>query len=213
MAGLKSRKSLGFGFAVVAGVLVMASAAYACTIYKGKMTVTVGGTTSTADGNQGSMTHCVDPRLTADLVPPDTGHGSVAVFNGLNTQMPNGAATMTVNISTGKATECNTTGNFLPDGPYYVSYHADFGIDCMVQGGGTPQFIHPNKYVIAGGAGAGNPAVQAFNNIPAYGEGYIHNAPPPPDSGYAGICLTQDLLNRGGDTGVLKGNKVPVKVI
>ncbi len=55
---MKSRKRLAFGFTVVAAMLALASVAYACTTFKGKLQVTTGSTSSSAIGNGTGMGYC-----------------------------------------------------------------------------------------------------------------------------------------------------------
>lgn len=59
------RKLAFSGAAVTGAVLMLGSTAYACTIFKGKLTVTPNGTGSsgsaTADGNGKGMTYCSGP--------------------------------------------------------------------------------------------------------------------------------------------------------
>lgn len=63
----KFRWGSGATFGVLALLLTLASAAYACTTWEGRMTVTAGGGTSEAEGNGGSMQWCDPPSGDADI--------------------------------------------------------------------------------------------------------------------------------------------------
>jgi len=74
------RKPLAFAFAVIAGVLLLTSAAFACTTFRGRFTVTAiapGSGSVTAVGSNSGMNYCVAPTGTASLErDPQTKGGS-----------------------------------------------------------------------------------------------------------------------------------------
>ncbi len=114
-----SRTSLLGGFAAVAAGLMLASAAFACVPYKGKMTVTgtdAGGTSLTVVGNGTGMGYCEPPGESANV---PGGALAVRVF-----PKENGAC-----------------ASRLADGQYVVSYrsgldHPDTATEACLVGGG-----------------------------------------------------------------------------
>lgn len=71
----RGRKFVVGGAAVVGAVMLLASSAYACTTFKGKMTVTGGGGSSFATGNNSSMGYCLAPDDNA-AAPAGGAHGA-----------------------------------------------------------------------------------------------------------------------------------------
>lgn len=184
------RGSLSFGFLVAAGLMVLSSAAFACTVYRGTMTVTSsGGGTSTAEGSDTGMFYCPnkDPRLVAH-----NGQASeVAEHDDANGLL----APVTITVAPG--TSCNSSQ--LAPGNYTVSWNSDFAVDCMAQVGGFPQYIDPKPFVVKGDPASGTSDPQSYN-LPALGTGQ--------PGGYAGVCLTSTT-----QSGVIQGNKAPLRII
>lgn len=54
----RTRRRTTFVFTVIAGILMIASTAFACTVFKGKFTLTQGTTSLTNYGNNSSMDFC-----------------------------------------------------------------------------------------------------------------------------------------------------------
>lgn len=78
----RSRKFLmGFTFALVAIGLAATSAAYACTVWAGKMTVTGSGATGSvsAQGWYSTMGYCTNPTGTAEMDASTSGTVTVSV--------------------------------------------------------------------------------------------------------------------------------------
>jgi len=74
------RKGVAFGFGVVAAFLVVASTAFACTIYAGRFTVT-GTSTGRAVGSGGSMSYCTDPNLGTNPTSANVNHLASPTFS------------------------------------------------------------------------------------------------------------------------------------
>lgn len=68
-----NKKTFAFGVGSVAAALAMSSVAFACTTYKGKMTVTTGSQSSWAYGNGTGMGYCSGP---TDSNPSSTPPGA-----------------------------------------------------------------------------------------------------------------------------------------
>ncbi len=84
-----SRRRMTFATAVVAGVMALASAAFACTVYKGTMIVTdARGNTSQGTGSGLSMGYCSGTTSTsaADIAPGESFTIDVQPFVGSGSQ-------------------------------------------------------------------------------------------------------------------------------
>jgi len=108
------RKGLSAVFVAVAAVLALASIAYACTVFKGKMTLTAGGGTSEAVGDPlAGMVPCASPTPTS---------GATVTTNG----------TLRVQVA---PASCDGTSYKLADGKFAITYfpqkNAVALLDCM----------------------------------------------------------------------------------
>ncbi len=74
-----TRKGMTFGTMVVAGVMILASAAFACTVYKGTMTVTAGGGSSQRTGSGMGMGYCSGTTATSNADVTSGGTFSITV--------------------------------------------------------------------------------------------------------------------------------------
>lgn len=183
------RRRLLFGAGLGAAALSLASAAFACTGYKGDMTFTVNdGTnpassqTMTGSGNvissDGGMTWCGGNPSSWTMT---TNHGTVGV-------------NVTLTISSAAASSCNSSGtNFLSAGQYQVGLaHGFMGNSALGLDGTTTNHINchqahdtshplPGGLFIVGANGVGT--AQNFQ--------YLSNSSP----GYDNICVFGAGLN------------------
>lgn len=215
MAKTGVRKTMLFSFGVTAMVILLSSAAFACTVFRGTMTVRVVGDsgigsfpasgTSTAEGNDVGMGFCNGPRLTGE-----GGNASaVAQVDGTitpassNDDAPDDIY-VDVEITVAAGTSCNAASKLNGDS-YFVSWHPSFAVDCMVQGLGTPAYIDPKLLAIQNGATV--PSANRIYRFDAIGQGPTF--PDNPQVKYAGVCITRAT----GGSGVLDGNRAPIRVV
>lgn len=134
---LRHRKLLLFGFTATSALLLVASAAFACTVFRGTMTATpqgAGSGSSTAVGDGGDMTYC------------SSSFGASIPLTGDEVLVEVGSPT------------CGDPVD-LEDGIYTVNYAADGASDCMtvVLGGvGSPVGIGVpiGTLEVSGGSGS-----------------------------------------------------------
>jgi len=129
---MKYRKFLLSAAVGTLSVLTLASASFACTVFKGKLSIVPNSGTGTgySDGN-------------------NTNHGSCSKSS--NVQLTNGS---TLKVTEGKTTTC-ATQNFLPNATYKMSWlaGADYPTtDCMYS---TTNSV--GSISVTGGAGVGGP--------------------------------------------------------
>lgn len=105
-----TRRSAIFAFTVVAAVLALSSAAFACTQWKGRMTVTAGGGSTSALGSGNQMTYC-------DPANPHTDTGGGAKVAALPT-----AGSITVTVGAEACLNGNAGNKQLTKGSYTVNY-------------------------------------------------------------------------------------------
>lgn len=128
----RTRKIVIGGAAGVAAIMLLASSAYACTVFRGKMTVTGGGGSTFATGNNSSMSWCAAP---ADNASASSGGGAkgadgssitVTIQPGdCNTSSPSSRSDYDINFYNGKAftyTISSTTGKRV---------YSTWLVDCM----------------------------------------------------------------------------------
>lgn len=109
MTNTQSRRAITVGFSVVALILVLASTAMACTVFRGTMIVTplaAGSGVSQATGNGNNMARCDISELATIPITGDK-----------------------VKVEVKKATGCAT--GFLEGGTYTVNYASSGASDCM----------------------------------------------------------------------------------
>lgn len=130
--GRTRRFLLGWG--IVAGPLVVVSAAYACTTYKGMMTVTAspGTGVSRVLGGNGSHTYCTggDPERKIATAFQSTTQATPVV---VNVEVAPGP------VDAGSVSYCNPSvgGNQLPDGTYSIALWNAAGANAAYTGGYT----------------------------------------------------------------------------
>ncbi len=184
-----NRKGLTFGTMVVAGVMVLASAAFACTTFKGTMTVTGNSQTpgtSTAVGKNSSMSHCsVTPGANA------TSGGSVTISSTATNL--SGCASSTLNANT--VYDVNFVGGkaFGKPNPGPTAVY-QWLIDCMSPPGGSVKNLGT-----ATTDPSGNVAATTYSLTPA---GSLTNNNLGEDSA---VCLSTPS---GGN-----GNQAPVHIV
>lgn len=183
------RRKTMFGFSMVAWILVFASAAYACTVFKGKMTVTdPSSRVSSAQGDGGGMSHCVG-----------------TVTDGARAAS-GGGTSVTVAVSAGT---CMGSGS-LPNNTYDINFinHTAFDYissawkldqvtgNCMSGTGGSSgtTSLTPAAFTITGGTGSGSATV----TIPA-------SSADTPSTERSGVCVSD---SSGGS-----GNEVPIRIV
>lgn len=130
-----ARRAMVVATLVVAVMLGVSSAAWACTVWKGKFTVwgvSAGSTgTVSAVGSETGMTYCNNTT---------TGRADVGPVGGVARQIKLSLA----------VSPCGTkTDGKLPDGLYTVNYLADGGADCM-------NVAPIGEFMLAGGTTFGN---------------------------------------------------------
>ncbi|MEN3316349.1 MAG: hypothetical protein V7605_2583 [Acidimicrobiaceae bacterium] len=129
-----NKRKLVWGFAVAGAALMVSSAAFACTAFKGQMVVTGGGGSTTVVGTGGGMQYCKPPAdnaaapgggahgtsgssITIALSPATCGVSMKLTKNLYNVNFSNGAAyNFTINANTHKRkygaykTDCMSRG-------------------------------------------------------------------------------------------------------
>lgn len=204
---LNSRKPMVFVGAVVAGVIMLASTAFACTTFKGRQDVTAGGGTSQAWGDASTgMKHCTGSRApTSNATVPTTG-GVITV----------GAYPITDGDSSCPNSKLNPTKTTRPFPKRYHVYYVNrngfvldangvwkWSVDCMASsgtrlahadGGGDEIIIDGNGYSLGTG---GTPGTRDYT-VPG---GQEANS----TTDRAGVCIS--------DTNDGEGNQVPLQVV
>lgn len=165
MTHTQSRRAMTVGFSVVTLILLLASTAMACTVFKGTMTVTplaAGSGVSTATGKGTSMSFCAS---SMGATIPITGDK--------------------VKVEVKQATGCST--DQLSAGKYTVNYASNGGSDCMtvVLGGvgspvGTGAPVSLGTFTVDG-TGAGSTEV----TIPGISSGVFNTI---------GLCVTSTTV-------------------
>lgn len=164
-----SRKGVVFTFTAVAAVLAISSAAFACTVYRGKMTVQGSGGTGTtyAIGNNSGMAYC------SNTPAAKTGNGAE-----VPNATPGGTITVTVApVSICKGGLLGMTPNQLPSGTtYQITWLAGRGIpqggsvDCMVSNGDNGTHINGSDMTVSS---SGDGADTSDTFIPSVGENSV----------------------------------------
>lgn len=163
-----SQKGLAFAFTAVAVVLALSSVAFACTVFKGKMTVQGSGGTGTtsAIGNNSGMGYC------NNAAAANTGNGA---------EVPNAAPGGTITVTVAPATICKDMlglgTNKLPSGTTYeITWLAGRGVpqggsvDCMVPNGDNGNHINGSDMTVSS-AGNGSDTSDTFT--PSVGENSV----------------------------------------
>lgn len=131
----RTRKMIVGGAAAVGAVMLLSSSAYACTIFRGKMTVTGGGGSTSASGSGGTtgMSWCTAGKPADNAAAPAGGaHGAdgsaitVTIGPGVcNTETPTSRSDYDINFYNGKAftySISSTTGKRV---------YSNWLVDCM----------------------------------------------------------------------------------
>lgn len=158
MSTKNHRKRLLMGAVPVAAVLAAASVGYACTIFKGSMTVTGNGndpltgapSSVTVTGNNSGMSYC-------NSASPE---GSAPALGAGYTFAPRNGGTIDVSV----APSTDSCASQLPDGVYDVNFvngpaHSDTNgirpwlLDCMF--GNNPPNVNLGTMTVTGGSGSG----------------------------------------------------------
>jgi hypothetical protein len=180
-------------FAVATGALLLSSAAFACTWYTGKMTVTAGGGSTISIGTGSGMNYCAGyPKDTAGA-PAGGAHGrsggsiqiAVAPASGCNTKKLT-AQTYFANFVNGAAY------TFTINAATHRRSYSGWKIDCMTRGGIVKGLTPSTLTVPASGTAAGT------FHLPA---SLKTNGP----SDASAVCLT--------DGHAFYGNQVPIVIV
>ncbi len=160
------RRRLLFGFSAAAALLMLSSAAFACTIYKGKMTVTPNGRgssgSSSAIGNGSGMGYCA----------PVDGDGTLGMRGG------------TVTVRGGPAPGGGCGGHHVTgQGEWFIRWIAG---KWDPNNGRFDDYMFSNR---AGSATIGGPF--HTNNDGTFGPFTSNFFDPPP--GDVGICFTKEV--------------------
>lgn len=168
----RTRKGILFGSITAGGVLAAASAAFACTIFLGTMTVY-----GTAPGSSGTST----------AVGNGTGMGYCSSTSGAQVARTGGVAAP-IHVHIDSAGSC---GN-LPNGPYNVTYFPDRAVDCMTTAFGIPVGV----INVNGGQGDADVVIAGGNSSPT---GSVLGTGP---TGGAAVCVSDQTGFRGNQVSV-----------
>lgn len=175
MAAGRSRKFITGGAAVLGGIMLLGSSAYACTTFKGKMTVTGGGGSTAATGANNplnGMSWCSVPTDNA-AAPTGGAHGAdgsaitVTIQPAactLTTASPSTRTNYDINFINGKAftyTISGTTGKRV---------YSSWILDCMSPSGGTVQNLASGKSYTMGATTSYSVSLPAVTNANASGD-------------------------------------------
>lgn len=140
------RRGLLFGFTVVAAVLALTSAAWACTVFKGKLTLQGNASTSTvtATGNNSGMGFC---SITNSYAYSNGSGGSVKVTVG--------PASSTCGGHKLPATGSETNLAYKVTYVDYGFYNSSLNRDCMYNGGHSTRIVLGDITVDSNGNGGG----------------------------------------------------------
>jgi len=182
----KARRILVTMGGAAGAALLMASAAYACTTFKGTLTLTAGGGNTKVVGSGNGMSYCSGYPKDNAAAPAGGAHGkaggvvkvAVAPSTGCNTlQLP--ADTYLVNIGNGKAY------GFTVNAATHKRTYGSMQIDCMTPSRGITPLSPTSLSVPASGSASGNFTLPGSLN---------KNGP----SDASAICVA----NRGGSLGL-----------
>lgn len=186
------RRGLVVSFVVATALLVLSSAAFACTVFRGalQLSVTSGGTgtvTAVAKGSNESMVHCTDPQA------------------GTQAELAGSSVAGTIDVTITPATCSSGSASTLKEDIYTVAWTSEWANDCMTVGGAGVQLgtisVDAGGYSLdaSGNRGAVNFPIPAVATDQA-GIGNEH----------AAVCVTSTTQTA---LDIQQGNKAPVLVI
>jgi hypothetical protein len=203
-----TRRKLSFAGSVTAIVLVLASAAFACTTFKGKFNVTAGPGTSTAFGANSGMKHCPPPNDPKSVAEVPTSGGTIQVE-----AFPTG--TNTTDCPSSQLSASKTTMPFPRR--YYIYYVNQNGfvdnggvwkwsVDCMAGSGtklstsetGKSDEIWINSNGRSTTGDSTSPEGPRYYTVPG---GQAASSA----TDRAGVCIS--------DTGAGQGNQTPLRIV
>jgi len=197
-----------FAFGGVAVFLAFTSAAYACTVFRGRLTVTAsGGGTATGVGSATGMSWCAGTFSESAKAPASGGSITVQVAPVDCAGQPAGSGTLPSSAAAGNNYDVNFTNYQTLRGKLVTVYTISNGVytrklDCMTGDTTTgPQFVLGTGSTGLVVDSTGNSAVQTY----ALPSALKVNAA----SDRSGVCVTTPL----GYSGTRTGNQLPLAII